>query len=109
MAGSKLFGVQLNDGYGRLGAEDGLMFGSVHPRMALEFVWWLQRTEYDGHIYFDTFPGPVDPVAEAEYNVKAFKSMWVKAKQLHAKGLQKHLSAHDSLASLEMIDEVTSA
>ena len=24
----KLFGVQLNDGYTRLGAEDGLMFGS---------------------------------------------------------------------------------
>ena len=26
----KLYGVQCNDGYGRLGAEDGLMFGSVH-------------------------------------------------------------------------------
>ena len=53
----KLFGVQCNDGYGRLGAEDGLMFGSVNPRMALEFCLWLQKVGYDGHIYFDTFPG----------------------------------------------------
>ena len=27
--------------YGRLGAEDGLAFGSVHPTAALEFVLWL--------------------------------------------------------------------
>jgi len=39
----KLFAVQLNDGYQRLGAEDGLMFGSVHPAMALEFCLWLRR------------------------------------------------------------------
>ena len=34
--------MQLGDGYGRLGAEDGLAFGSVHPHAALEFVAWLQ-------------------------------------------------------------------
>ncbi len=33
---------QLCDGHSRLGAEDGLMFGSVHPVMALEVVFWLQ-------------------------------------------------------------------
>lgn len=108
MVGSKLFGVQLNDGYGRLGAEDGLMFGSVHPRMALEFVWWLQRIGYDGHIYFDTFPGSVDPVAEAEYNIQVFKSMWGKAKRLRAAGLQKYLSEQDALGALKMVDRLAS-
>ena len=39
----KLFGVQLNDGHAKLGAEDGLMFGSVHSAMALEFVYWLHK------------------------------------------------------------------
>jgi len=29
---------------------------SVHPHMALEFVRWLQKTDFQGHIYFDTFP-----------------------------------------------------
>ena len=42
----KLFGMQLNDGYQRLGAEDGLIFGSVHADMALEVMLWLQRTGY---------------------------------------------------------------
>jgi xylose isomerase len=78
----KLFGVQCNDGYGRLGAEDGLMFGSVNPRMALEFCTWLQKTAYRGHIYFDTFPGVVDPVAECEYNIQRFKALWAQAEQL---------------------------
>jgi len=70
-ARGKLFGVQLNDGYQRIGAEDGLMFGSVHPLMALEFLSWLQRTSYAGHIYFDVFPRNEDPVREAEYNIRA--------------------------------------
>jgi hypothetical protein len=65
MATNKLFGVQLGDGYGRLGAEDGLAFGSVHPTAALEFVLWLIKTDYRGHIYFDTFPRNEDPVREA--------------------------------------------
>ena len=31
----KLFGVHLNDGHSKLGAEDGLMFGTVHSSMCL--------------------------------------------------------------------------
>lgn len=61
-AAGKLFGVQLNDGHPKLAAEDGLMFGSVHGTMALEFMRWLQRVGFDGHIYFDTFPRNEDPV-----------------------------------------------
>ena len=52
----KLFGIQLNDGYTRLAAEDGMMFGSIHPTMSLEIVYQLRRIGFDGHFYFDTFP-----------------------------------------------------
>jgi len=38
----------IGDGYGRLGAEDGLAFGSVHPKAALEFVFWLIKTNFSG-------------------------------------------------------------
>ena len=103
-ARGRLFGVQCNDGYGRLGAEDGLMFGSVNPRMALEFCAWLQKTDYQGHVYFDTFPGVVDPVAEAEYNIRRFKALWAEAARLRAAGLDECLARHDPLAALEMID-----
>ena len=44
----KLFGVHLNDGHSKLGAEDGLMFGTVHASMCLELVWWLHHTAYSG-------------------------------------------------------------
>ena len=105
MVGDRLFGVQCNDGYGRLGAEDGLMFGSVNPRMALEFCLWLQKIDFKGHIYFDTFPGVVDPVLEAEYNIKRFKQLWRQAERLRAEGLDSCLERHDALGALEMLDE----
>eukprot|EP01041_Mallomonas_annulata_P006621 gene6621-13411_t len=79
---SKLFGVQLGDGYGRLGAEDGLLFGSVHEKAALEFVLWLIKTNYKGHIYFDTFPRNEDPVRECEYNIRQFKRMYKTVKRM---------------------------
>ncbi|KAJ1491714.1 xylose isomerase-like protein, partial [Baffinella frigidus] len=106
LAGSRgmLFGVQLNDGYQRLGAEDGLIFGSVHPHMALEFVRWLQKTNFAGHIYFDTFPRNEDPVREAEYNIRKFKTLWEKAKTLTEAGLDAITDKHDALAALELLD-----
>jgi len=56
MVGDKLFGIQLNDGYTRLAAEDGMMFGSIHPSMALEAIHQLRINNFRGHLYFDTFP-----------------------------------------------------
>ena len=70
--------------YGR--GEDGLMFGSVHTNMALEMVYWLQKTHFAGHVYFDTFPRNEDPVGEAEYNIRKFKELWYKAEALRDSG-----------------------
>ena len=105
----KLFGVQLGDGYGRLGAEDGLAFGSVHPRAALEFVFWLQKTNFKGHIYFDTFPRNEDPVRECEYNIRTFKRYWELARELeaHDRGgpaLSKLQGHHDAIGILELLE-----
>lgn len=105
-AEGKLFGLQLNDGYQRLGAEDGLMFGSVHPTMALELVYWLQRVKFDGHVYFDTFPRNEDPVREAEYNIRTFKRLWRKALALHAAGVDDCLRKQDALGTLEMLERL---
>ena len=49
MLGDRLFGVHLNDGHSRIGAEDGLMLGGVHSAMTLELMYWLQKVEYQGH------------------------------------------------------------
>ena len=98
---NKLFGVQLGDGYGRLGADDGLAFGSIHPSAALEFVLWLIKTDFKGHIYFDTFPRNEDPVRECEYNIRQFKSMYYRAQTMLKEGLEGYWNTHDAMGILE--------
>jgi len=101
----KLFGVQLNDGFTRLAAEDGLMFGSVHPGMALEIMYQLRRTNFSGHFYFDTFPQRTDPVREAEYNIRRVKAFWKAAGDIPESRLNQIVKDHDAVAALELVDE----
>lgn len=100
----KLMGIQLNDGYTRLAAEDGMMFGSIHPSMALEIMYQLKRTGFNGHFYFDTFPQRTDPIAEAEYNIERVKAFWRAASVLDEKALKEITSNHDALAALNLVN-----
>ncbi len=102
----RLWGVQLNDGFVRPGCEDGLVLGSVHSTMTLEFLLWLQRTQYQGHLYFDTFPINEDPVREAELNIRRCTRWWEQAAQLEAAGLPAWQAQHDILSVLEHLDEL---
>lgn len=101
----KLFGVQLNDGYTRLAAEDGLIFGSVHPSMALEIMYQLRRTNFDGHFYFDTFPQRSDPVEEAAFNIQQAKRFWNAACSIDEDRLRRITKEHDAVAALEMVNK----
>jgi len=103
----KLFGVQLGDGHSRIGAEDGLVFGSVHHMAALELVYYLLKTDYKGHIYFDTFPRNEDPVREASRNIQTFKKLYRTARRMLGKDkdkIEKLLRNHDALGMLEYLD-----
>lgn len=104
-AKKKLFGIQLNDGFTRLAAEDGLMFGSVHPSKALEIMYYLKRTGFDGHFYFDTFPQRTDPVKEAEYNIRQVKRFWKAAVGIDHATLAKIHADHDAVGALELVNE----
>jgi len=103
---NKLFGIQLNDGFTRLAAEDGLMFGSVHPSMALEIMYQMRRTNFSGHFYFDTFPQRSDPVKEAEYNIQQAKRFWYAACSIDEARMKQITDEHDALAALELINNV---
>mmetsp|Transcript_20905 Transcript_20905/g.31668 ORF Transcript_20905/g.31668 Transcript_20905/m.31668 type:complete len:707 (+) Transcript_20905:123-2243(+) len=105
MAGKHVFGVQLNDGYTRLAAEDGLMFGSVHPSMALEIMFQLKRIGFKGHFYFDTFPQRTDPVKEAEYNVNQVKRFWAAAGNIDKNELQRVVKEHDAIGALRLVEK----
>lgn len=108
MVGDKLFGIQLNDGYTRLAAEDGMMFGSVHPAMALEAIYQLQQIKggFQGHLYFDTFPQRTDPVKEGEFNIQRVKDFWRAASSMNRTALRRIMDEHDAIGALNMIDEV---
>ena len=108
MVGEKLFGIQLNDGYTRLAAEDGMIFGSIHPSLALEAIYQLQHIEggFRGHLYFDTFPQRTDPVKEAEFNIMRVKRFWSAAKNMDTKELRRIMDEHDAVGALDMINEV---
>jgi ribokinase len=100
----KLFGIQLNDGFTRLAAEDGLMFGSVHPSMALEIMYQMRRTGFSGHFYFDTFPQRTDPVREAEYNIRQVKKFWAAAGEIDESTIRKVVEEHDAIGALELVN-----
>lgn len=72
---SRILGVHLNDGYGKW--DNGLMAGAVHPIQTIELLVELERTGYDGAIYFDTFPdhSGLDPVEEARTNIEVVQKM----------------------------------
>ena len=82
------------------------MFGSVHPHLALEFIRWLQKVRFDGHIYFDTFPRNEDPVREAEYNIRRVKALWAQAAQLTKAGIDAVSAKHDALGALELFEKL---
>jgi len=105
MVGDKLFGIQLNDGYTRLAAEDGMMFGSVHPNMALEIMYQLQAIKFAGHFYFDTFPQRTDPVAEAEYNIERAKGFYWAAESMNEENLKEIMDQHDAIGAVKAVDD----
>ena len=80
---SKLLGVHLNDGYGKW--DNGLMVGSVHPIQTLELLVELLDCNYNGAIYFDTFPdhSGLDPIEESKENIAITKKLIKIAKELH--------------------------
>ena len=74
------------------------MFGSIHKSMALEIVYYLCHIQFQGHLYFDTFPQYTDPIRKAKYNIHAVKVYW---------RASKHLSVakdNDAVAARKMVN-----
>ncbi len=101
---SKLFGVHLNDGYGK--RDDGLMVGTVHPVQTIELLYVLDAIKYDRAIYFDTFPDitGMDPVAECTANIAAVEAMRGLVKRLRTDNrLSAAIAAQDAVTSNSII------
>ena len=104
---SRLFGIHLNDGYGR--RDDGLMVGAVHLRETLELLRQIRRDGYDGALYFDTFPDAsgLDPVAECEANIATVRRLLGVADRLDGDNrLGEALARQDAMASQAIVNNV---
>jgi len=101
---SKLFGVHLNDGYGK--RDDGLMVGTVHPIQTIELLYVLDAIKYNRAIYFDTFPDitGMDPVAECSANIAAVEAMRDVVQRLRTDNrLSAAIAAQDAVTSNSII------
>lgn len=107
---SRILGVHLNDGYGKW--DNGLMVGAVHPIQTIELLVELDRTGYDGAIYFDTFPdhSGLDPVAEARTNIEVVDRLRAIASGLadHAE-LQAAIAAQDAPLAMRLVQRAMMA
>lgn len=100
----KLFGVHLNDGYGR--ADDGLIVGSVHLWHTLELLSLLRRSEYDGTLYFDTFPVREDPKSESRANVAMVERLERLLDRFDWDALEEFQQRHDAAAAVQFLNDV---
>ena len=94
-----------SSGYTRLAAEDGMMFGSIHPSIALEAMYQLRQIGFSGHLYFDTFPQRTDPVKEAEYNIRRVKEFWNAVGLMDSDEIARVAREHDAIGALELVNE----
>jgi xylose isomerase len=102
---AKLFGVHLNDGYGK--RDDGLMAGSVHVYETIELLYVIGKLGYDSAIYFDTFPDAsgLDPVAECTANIEAVTVLGRLAARLSGDAaLAAAIAAQDAVAARRIVN-----
>ena len=64
----KLYNIHLNDGEGS--TDDGLMVGTGNVWKTVEVMYYLKKYDFQGVIYFDTFPKREKAVEECEANIK---------------------------------------
>lgn len=105
-ARGKLYGIHLNDGYGR--KDDGLMIATANLTKTLEFLYYVKKHGYDNAIYFDTFPIREQGIEEAERNVKMITRLDQIVDELGVEHLDELVAQNDGLNCSDIILSVIS-
>lgn len=98
---NKLYGIHLNDGYGL--NDDGLMVGTSTPFKTLEMLYYLKKHNYDGVIYFDTFPIIEGAVEECERNIEMIHYMDKLIDRLGLNYIQPIIDKNDAVAASQLM------
>lgn len=100
----KLFGLHMNDGYGF--QDSGLIFGSVNFSLCAEFIYYLERYQYDGVVFFDTFPIRENAMEETQANIDAFELIKSKVDRIGMDKIQEIISCRDGIRAQKLIMEL---
>lgn len=97
----KLYGLHMNDGFGY--KDSGMIFGSVNFSVCAEFIYYLERYQYDGVVYFDTFPIRENSVDECKANLRAFELIKAKVDRIGKEKIREIVTKHDGISAQSLI------
>lgn len=97
----RLFGLHMNDGYCSM--DSGLIFGSVNLSQCIEFVYYLKKYNYDGVIFFDSFPVREDAEEEVNANVATFRKISELIDRIGMDKFEEIISRNDGVASQQFL------
>lgn len=98
---NKLFGLHMNDGYGV--QDSGLIFGSVNIPLAAEFIYYLKRYNYQGVVFFDTFPIRENAEQEIQANIDAFELITEKVEKVGLEAIDEAVAKHDGISANKVV------
>ena len=97
----RLYGLHMNDGYGW--KDSGLIFGALNFSQSAEFIYYLERYNYDGVVFFDTFPIREESKAECQANIDAFELVKEKVDRIGVNKVNDIVSKHDGISAQHLI------
>ncbi|MGF7018461.1 xylose isomerase [Lachnospiraceae bacterium PF1-21] len=98
---NKLFNMHLNDGEGS--TDDGLMVGSINLWKTVEVFYYLKKYNFQGAIYFDTFPKREEASGECASNIKMCHKIEEMIDRYGMKEMGKVIQKNDAIAVMDML------
>lgn len=100
----RIYGLHMNDGYGHV--DSGMIFGSVNVTQAIEFVYYLKKTGYDGVVFFDTFPIRENVAQEVQANIDTYKKISAMIDRYGMDKIDAVIQSHDGVKAHNMLMEM---
>ena len=83
-----------------------MIFGSVNFALSAEFIYYLEKYNYDGVVFFDTFPIREESRGECQANVDAFELIKSKVDREGVEKISEIVSKHDGLSTNKLIQDM---
>lgn len=97
----RLFGLHLNDGYSFM--DSGLIFGAVNLSQCIEFIYYLKRYNYEGTIFFDTFPVRENAKEEISANIKTVERISAIIDRVGMEKIEKIIDKNDGVMAQQFV------